>query len=1294
MKDFTSPSQEHPALGDDPRSRQGRKPSRREFLRWCSGVSALWLPANYGVAPLFIGQEPDPQQQGPLSTPLDYRITPHYPEGVPLDDVMRKVHSELDVFPTETYAEKIEAILARWGEALRQSPADYGPLEGSLSPELTASPLVASDVKEIRSGPPIEVRRLLFPSDQSMRRNSLVAQLRTLLGPSDRLLVAEFKIPSLSVVSSSPLMAQTKVCYNWVLTGSDFHREERLGEWSIKWGQEPSGEWRVLEWQVLGEQRCRTLSAAFVDITSQTFGSNASYGGQLLQGADYWRTVLDGASGIDVYGSVGVACGDIDNDGFDDLYVCQPSGLPNRLYRNRGDGTFEDITEAAGVGVLDATPCALFADVDNDGYQDLLVVRVTGPLLFINQRNGTFRLKPDAFRFAEEPQGAFTGAAFGDYDRDGRLDVYFCLYSYYKGLTQNQYPMPYYHAQNGPPNFLFRNNGDQTFTDVTARAGLDQNNNRYSFDCHWADYDNDGWPDLYVVNDFGRNNLYHNNGNGTFTDVADRVGVSDIGPGMSACWFDYDNDGWLDLYVSNMWEAPGLRLTMQEAFSKQMPRDTLALYRRFAKGNSLYRNLKNGSFEDRSLSAGTEQSGWSWSNHAWDFDHDGYLDLYIANGLISGPRKHELESFFWRQAVAQSFPVDNPSGGYQRGWNAINELIRSDGTWGGYQRNVSYLNNHDGTFTSCAGALGLDFLDDSQAFALADYDHDGRIEVFLTNRTGPQLRLLRCEMQNIGNSIAFRLRGTKSNRDAVGAVILLETEPGNQTRHLQAGTGFCSQHSKEIFFGLGKGGAPVHAQIRWPSGLLQEFRSLPVNHRIEIAEGSAQFRAEPFRVVSGRSSLRPETPRSSPLPTACETWLLDPVAAPDFELPDIMGRKHTLAEFQGRRVLLSFWALESPASLEVLDTLERQHVKWAGEGLHLIAVNVDGPVEADKVRAFVHEKDLSFVTVLGSVDMAGIYNVLYRYMFARRRDLGIPTSFLIDEKGDIVKIYQGTLSPNHVADDLGRIPKSPEERVRMGLPFQGISFGGGFRRDNLAYGIAFYQRGYMDQALKLFQFAVRDNPDDAGAQYNLGTLYLIKGMPAAAREPLVRALQIRPIYPEAEINLGIIAAQGGQPQAAERYFEAAIRQKPNDVGALMSLGTLYRLQGRFAEAQARLEQALRSDPNDPKANYELGMLFSQKGDTERAHQFLQAALRLRPDFPEALNDIGIIYWRTQDLEDAAQAFQKCIRVSPDFDQPYLNLAKVYAAAGKRDLARQVLQQLLARSPDNSLARNALEQLMR
>ena len=141
--------------------------------------------------------------------------------------------------------------------------------------------------------------------------------------------------------------------------------------------------------------------------------------------------MLDGASGIDVYGNNGLAVGDIDNDGFDDLYVCQPAGLPNRLYRNRGDGSFEDVTEASASRVLDDTACALFADFENKGVQDLLVVCGGGPLLFLNQGNGKFSLKPDAFKFAQPPQGTFTHAAIADYDRDGRLDIYFCLYSYY-----------------------------------------------------------------------------------------------------------------------------------------------------------------------------------------------------------------------------------------------------------------------------------------------------------------------------------------------------------------------------------------------------------------------------------------------------------------------------------------------------------------------------------------------------------------------------------------------------------------------------------------------------------------------------------------------------------------------------------------------------------------------------------------------------------------------------------------------------------------------------------------------
>ena len=348
-------------------------------------------------------------------------------------------------------------------------------------------------------------------------------------------------------------------------------------------------------------------------------------------------------------------------------------------------------------------------------------MRASGPLLFLNQGGGKFRLKPDAFQFANPPQGTFTGAAAADYDRDGWLDIYFCLYVYYQGADQYKYPTPYYAAENGPPNFMMRNNRDGTFRDVTAQSGLNQNNTRYSFCCGWGDYNRDGWPDLYVVNDFGRKNLYRNNGDGTFTDVAPQAGVEDVGAGMSVCWFDYDNDGAEDLYVADMWTAAGERISTQEIFQRDAPAEIRALYRKHAMGNSLFRNRGDGTFQDSTALSGTGMGRWSWSSDAWDFDHDGFPDLYIANGMISGPLREDLNSFFWRQVVANSPDTAKPSQDYEQGWNAINELIRADYTWSGYERNVFYANNRDGTFSDVSGAVDLDFLEDGRSFALGRF---------------------------------------------------------------------------------------------------------------------------------------------------------------------------------------------------------------------------------------------------------------------------------------------------------------------------------------------------------------------------------------------------------------------------------------------------------------------------------------------------------------------------------------------------------------------------------------------
>ena len=447
--------------------------------------------------------------------------------------------------------------------------------------------------------------------------------------------VAEFQITSIDEIASAPLAVRLEIRYDLVVERNGHQREERVGSWRTEWARNEPEEWKATKWQAGDETLSRVSGPGFLDVTSQALGGLASYKDQMLRGSDYWRTVLDGACGIDVYGNNGVAAGDFDNDGYDDLYICQPSGLPNRLYRNRGDGTFEDVTEKAGVGVLDNTACALFADFQNRGLQDLLVVCGGGPLLFLNQGDGTFAIKRDAFQFAHPPEGTFTHAAIADYDRDGRLDIYFCVYSYYLGLDQYHYPVPYFDARNGPPNFLLHNEGNAVFVDRTDAAGLNAENDRYSFACAWGESGSSGFPDLYVANDFGRSNLYRNNGDGTFTAISSEAHVDDAGAGMSASWSDCENDGKQDIYAANMWSAAGQRVSGQKHFHQKTPEDIRALYRRHARGNSLYRNKGNGQFENVSQQAGVEMGRWAWSSDFWDFDHDGYPDLYVANGYIS-----------------------------------------------------------------------------------------------------------------------------------------------------------------------------------------------------------------------------------------------------------------------------------------------------------------------------------------------------------------------------------------------------------------------------------------------------------------------------------------------------------------------------------------------------------------------------------------------------------------------------------------------------------------------------------
>ncbi len=911
--------------------------------------------------------------------------------------------------------------------------------------------------------------------------------------------------------------------------GKNGAREYRTGYYKMNWS---AGDTTIRG--VVEEQIASSEAPFFNDITGSVFANTPSFREQLARGIPYWRARLDPACGIDVFGMKGIAVGDIDNDGADEIYILQPGGLPNRLYKLDG-GAMVDITERAGVGLLDDTASALFVDFRNLGRQDLVVLLPNGPLLLLNDGQGRFSMRAGVFRFARPPQGTFTGMAAADYDRDGLVDLYACAYVYFQSEAQYRYPAPYHDAQNGPPNFLFRNclkpDGSGYFEDVTEPSGIDQNNNRYSFAAAWCDYDGSGWPSLYVANDFGRNNLYKNE-NGRFRDVAAEAGVEDVGPGMSASWFDYDGDGRPDLYVSNMWSDCGQRVTSSKAFHPARHSPQLAeAYRRHTKGNSLYRNLGGGRFEEAGPKERVEVGRWAWASDGHDFDNDGAPEIFIACGMLSNKSAKDVMGFFWRQVVANAGVDARPSEAYENGWNALNQYIREDYAWSAPEPNMFYA-RRNGRYVDCSGISGLDFAEDSRAFAVTDFDGDGRLDLIVKNRLGPQVRVFQNHCAGDRNSIAFSLRGSKSNRDAIGAVV----EVDGMVKAVQAGSAFLSQHTKQLYFGLGDSKIAKRVHVKWPSGLEQTLMSLAAGHLYTIAEGSDAPSSKPFKP-------RPQFPAASPIavdnePRLHTTWFVEPVPlpipakAPGLLVVNPAGSDAAVWRIF-RRYLFDYRAALTAPLVLLLDSAGRARKIYAA---------MPGSAE---VRA-----DLAALAP-GALPFEGTY----RASAPARDYFKLGAAFF------------GAGYPDRALPYLDEVVRRSPENERALMAIAQIHLDAGRLAE---------ARGAVRKL-----FAVP--PRSAVAADNLGQRFAEKSLYAEARGLFQRAILVQRNYAPALNDLGVLYLKMGQPTDAIAAFRYAIREAPDDDMLYLNLGRVYLQAGERDKARGVIMEWLERKPGDEKA---------------------------------------------------------------------------------------------------------------
>jgi hypothetical protein len=532
----------------------------------------------------------------------------------------------------------------------------------------------------------------------------------------------------------------------------------------------------------------------------------------------------------------GAAVLDIDGDGIEDLFV--GDGRASILYKNDGCGHFMNVTEAAGLGGVAATGALAF-DFDGDGLDDLFVTDNFAPSrLFRNRGDGTF---------GDVTAKAGVGASFrsrtasaADVDGNGTLDLFVCS----TGDYFRKMPDPPFDARDGGPNRLFLNNGDRTFTDATERFGLAET--RWSVTAQFADLDGDGWPDLVVTNDFGLKNVYHNEGGNRFVDVAKKAGAEDRGYGMSAAVADFTGDGKLDLHFSNCYtqwgflnDLPWLPIPITGRLFLPVARNWI---KKMCRGNTLLVNRGDGTFDDVTAAAGVGKAGWCWTAVAGDLDNDSRPDLYDAGGMWGDGREGDRELEFWWETLAYWNDYIAGTKTFERKGKGIQ----------GCERHRYFRNRGDGTFEERGWLDGLALQSNGRAVVLADFDGDGSLDVYVRSVQHPETLFLGTRHPG-DHFLELKLRQPGLNPAAIGARVTVELPDGRKLlQEFQTTSGFLSSGSKRLHFGLGPFREVKGITVRWPDRTEERFTPPAfVNGLYVLERGVGMVRAVPLALRPG-----------------------------------------------------------------------------------------------------------------------------------------------------------------------------------------------------------------------------------------------------------------------------------------------------------------------------------------------------------------------------------------------------------------------------------------------------------
>ena len=940
----------------------------------------------------------------------------------------------------------------------------------------------------------------------------------------------------------------------------------------------------------------------FVDVTDQSGVDFVHTSGTRQQ-----RFILESMAG-------GGAFFDYDGDGLLDLFLVNGGAveaLPekgNRLYRNTGQGPddlFADVTEEAGVGYLGWGMGCAIGDYDNDGDVDIYVTYWGPNVLYRNEGSGHFT--EVTVQAAVGDDGWGSSAAFGDVDADGFLDLFVANYLVFdlpdpseewrpcvwKGLDVFCGPM----GLEPQANVLYRNDRAGGFVDVSERTGVARHK-QPSLGIVFGDFDGDADQDIYVANDSMPNLLYRNDGQWSLTEVGMLAGVafSENGreqAGMGVASGDYDNDGDLDLFVTN--------------FSDD--------------ANTLYQNQGDGSFFDATAAVGLDgevRPYLGWSTSFFDSDNDGWLDLFVANGHI--------------------YP----------------QIDLNTADIGYAQRNLFYR-NVGGLFRSSASSIGLELVKVSRGAAFGDYDNDGDVDILVVNLNDTPT-LLENRRDNRNNWLGLELVGVESNRDAIGARVQLAVGEQIQTREVQRGYGYLSQHDTRLLFGLGSAAQIDHIEIHWPSGRTQMLKH-PLLGRyhvvVEAAEAilSSYGGAKPedqqplvASLTAAEIEAQPHPPRIAASPSWTATDHLRKgvelyeqgryeealnVLRPAIELqPDSLDIRYAVAavlfgglgKAEEATAVLEMALLRDSSSVKIYKLLSDIYLSLnrtdrAKQVLERISALAPADWESQNLLGLVHRREGAVAAATAAFRQAALrapwephphLNLarLYRqqgYLNAaesERRIFERLRDWQLDEERYLAKIDEDSTDvESHF--HLGRIYFRQDRLDRAIWHFRrAVQLDPNFGLGHYGWGALLHSRGRLEEAIEAYQQAYRCAPHLVVVLNDLGLAYHQAGRVEEALATYQKALALRPDLALSSSNLGALYAAQGKPEEAVAHYKAALELDPELMGTQKALIDLYASEKRFDEARREWQGLMAESDSEPAATTGTGREIHYKIDTE------------------------------------------------------------------------------------------------